>query len=183
MKKQVLFIHSAGPQRLHEGSTGLTTYLKESLGDEFYFSAPAMPAPENPAYSPWKVRLEKALAELDGKVILIGHSLGGSVLLKYLSETTHPPDAAALFLVASPYWSEETGWESDDFALLNDFASRLPTIGRLVLIGSRNDEIVPSSHLKLYKQKLPQAELRLLDSGDHLFQHGLPELLEEIKKL
>nr|WP_235788441.1 alpha/beta hydrolase [Salipaludibacillus sp. CUR1] len=45
-----------------------------------------MPNPENPEYILWKKQLEKELDKLNGDVILVGHSLGGSVLLKYLSE-------------------------------------------------------------------------------------------------
>ncbi|WP_147803953.1 alpha/beta fold hydrolase [Alkalicoccus halolimnae] len=183
MTKQVLFIHSAGNQGLHEGSTGLAAYLKDALGEEYHFLSPDMPEPEDPAYSRWKEKLEKDFSGLDSEVILIGHSLGGSVLLKYLSEKTVVPSITGLFIVSSPYWGKETGWVSEDFTLSGNFASKLPPINRIFLYYSRGDEIVPSSHLNLYKQKLPSAEPRLINSDEHLFLNGLPELVEEIKKL
>ncbi|WP_408010293.1 hypothetical protein ACJROX_08385 [Pseudalkalibacillus sp. A8] len=84
MKKYVLFIHSAGAQVLHQGSSELAAYLKDALGYEYDVLNPKMPEPENPEYTLWKVQIEKELSALDGEVMLIGHSLGGSVLLKYL---------------------------------------------------------------------------------------------------
>lgn len=38
MKRQVLFIHSAGAQGLHQGSSGLVANLQDALGDEHLFS-------------------------------------------------------------------------------------------------------------------------------------------------
>jgi len=46
------------------------------------------PGAETPRYAAWKSQLEESLALLNDKSILVGHSLGGSVLLKYLSEET-----------------------------------------------------------------------------------------------
>ncbi len=86
MKKQILFIHSAGAQGPHEGSGRLVAHLQKGLGPEYQVLYPIMPDPENPAYEPWKAQLEKELTALEGEAILVGHSLGGSVLLKYLSE-------------------------------------------------------------------------------------------------
>lgn len=88
MKKHVLFIHSAGAQDNHRGSSGLATYLYNALGDEYHLLNPKMPNPENPEYMLWKAQLDKEFAVLDGEALLIGHSLGGSVLLKYLSDNT-----------------------------------------------------------------------------------------------
>src|SRR5262245_15355781 len=86
MRKQVLFIHSGGSQGRHEGINDLVTYLQNMLGDGYNVLYPKMTDPENPEYVSWKLSLDKKLASLKGDIILIGHSLGGSVLLKYLSE-------------------------------------------------------------------------------------------------
>jgi hypothetical protein len=43
-----------------------------------------MPNESDPDYEPWKGQIKKELAALEGKVMLIGHSLGSSFLLKYL---------------------------------------------------------------------------------------------------
>jgi predicted alpha/beta hydrolase family esterase len=79
VKKQLLFVHSAGPQGQGQGSSYLLSTLQKVLGPAYDFRHPTMPKPDNPAYAPWKRRLEKELAALDDDAMLVGHSLGGSV--------------------------------------------------------------------------------------------------------
>ncbi|RKD73565.1 hypothetical protein ATL39_1861 [Sinobaca qinghaiensis] len=183
MTKQVLFIHSAGPQKPSEGSNGLTAYLKEALGAEYQLLTPEMPNPEDPRYSLWKEQLEKEFTGLDREVILVGHSLGGSVLVKYLAEKTVIPVIAGLFLVATPYWGGKKGWQAEEFNFPVDFASRLPSISRICLYHSQNDEVVPFSHLEHFNKQLPNAETRILEGHDHTFQHGLPALVDDIQQI
>lgn len=83
MKKQVLFIHSAGAQGPHQGSSDLAEYLQKGLGAEYNLLYLKIANPENPEYSLWKAQLEKEFTKLNSEVVLVGHSLGGSVLLKY----------------------------------------------------------------------------------------------------
>jgi uncharacterized protein len=183
MKKQVLFIQSAGSQDLHQGSSDLVAYLKDALGDEYNLIYPKMPNPENPKYTLWKAQLEKEFASLDGEIILIGHSLGGSVLLKYLSEEACKQSISGLFIIAAPYWGEDDDWQVEEYTLQENFASKLPQISEMYFYHSRNDEIVPSVHLEHYKEKLPQANTRILDGSEHAFSDGLPELVNDIKEL
>lgn len=183
MKKQVLFIHSAGEQDLHQGSSGLTAYLQERLGDEYNLLSPKMPNLGNPKYKPWKVQLGKEFAEIEGEVILIGHSLGGSVLLKYLSEEAYNQSISGLFLIAAPYWGKQDDWQVVEYTLRENFASKLTHILQIYFYHSRNDEIVPFAHLGQNKEKLPQAITRTLDGDEHYFSNGLPDLVDDIKSL
>ena len=182
MKQKVLFIHSGGTQGPHEGSSDLVTYLRQMLGGGYEVLYPKMPDPDHPEYAQWKEHLEKRLAWLDDEIILVGHSLGGSVLLKYLSEETCNKSIAGLFLVAAPYWGK-SNWEVDEYVLRQDFSSKLPRIPRIFLYHSRNDEVVPFNHLASYADKLPNAIVREFDSRRHLFSTGLPELVDDIKDL
>jgi uncharacterized protein len=181
-KKQVLFIHSGGDQGPHEGSNDLVTYLQHTLGTGYDVLYPKMPHPENPEYIHWRMQLAIELAGVEDAPILVGHSLGGSVLLKYLSEERCEKPIAALFIVASPYWGKKN-WRVDEYKLKEDFAARLPPIPRIFLYHSRNDEVVPFGHLVLYAGKLPNATVREFESHGHLFSKGLPELVEDIKSL
>src|SRR5437763_795534 len=104
MAKTVLFIHSAGPQGRHQGSNDFVTILKKSLGAGYDIKYPKMPNPEEPDYNPWRDQIEKELVKMKEDSILVGHSLGGSVLLKYLSEEKCDRNFLGLFIVASPYW-------------------------------------------------------------------------------
>ena len=182
MMKEVLFIHSAGPQGPHEGSDYLVKYLVDALGPGYRISSPHMPDPENPHYVNWKAKLKKELASIDDDLILVGHSLGASVLLKYLSEETLTQPVAGLFLIGAVYWGKED-WKVKEYALKRNFPSKLPPIGRLFFYHSTDDEVVPISHVRYFAEDLPNAVVREFDHRGHLFGRGLPELVEDIKGL
>jgi len=182
VKKEILFIHSAGPQGLGEGSTGLTTYLHDVLGAQYPLHRPLMPDTENPRYHSWKAKLENEFAQLGKDVILIGHSLGGTVLLKYLSEEKQDVRIAGLFLISIPHWGAKD-WEIDEFTLDKNFVSKLPRISNVFLYHSKLDKWVPFDHLDYYAKKFPNAKIHALDGYEHEFLYGLPELVEDIRKL
>jgi predicted alpha/beta hydrolase family esterase len=141
-----------------------------------------MPDPENPHYDSWKTTLEKELITLSNNTILIGHSLGGSTLLKFLSESAYHKTIDGLFLIAAPYWGA-SDWEVAEYTLRDDFSSNLPEIRRVFLYHSTDDEVVPIEHLKYYAVQFPSATIRARSIGGHLFSNGLPELIEDIKSL
>lgn len=181
MKRQILFMHSAGAQGPHQGSSDLVTSLQQSLGAQYDVLYPKMPNPERPSYEPWKQMLERELARLDGELILVGHSLGGSVLLKHISENAYRHSIAGLFLVATPYWGSDEEWSVEQFRLQENFQSKLARIPRIYLYHSRDDEFVPFEHARLYEEKLPRAVLRSFDDRGHVFGSGIPELVDDIR--
>lgn len=182
MKKQILFIHSAGPQGEHEGSSDLVAWLQQALSHEYNIQFPKMPDAGNPTYASWSKQLAKELDNVEEGVILVGHSLGGSVLLKYLSENPFKRSIAGLFLVSTPYWGKQD-WEIQEYMMEEDFASKLPPVPMVVLYHSRGDKIVPFSHLRAYAKKLPNAFVCELEGNDHQYSRGLPELAQDIKSL
>lgn len=184
MKKQVFFVHSAGEQGKNQGSGGLSAYLADALGSEYNFIFPKFPNPEFPQYELWKAKLDQELAGLEGEVIVIGHSLGGSVLIKYLSEEAYNPSIIGLFLIAAPYWGkDDRDWQNNEYILTENFASKLSQNAKMFFYHSFYDKIVPHTHLSRYKEKLPKAAVRVLSGDDHFFNKGLPELIDDIKSL
>jgi predicted alpha/beta hydrolase family esterase len=179
----VFFVHAAGDPRHPEGSGRLIDYLGRELGSDYRVLAPTMPDPDHPRYSPWRNRIGDDLATLDGSgdVILVGHSFGGSVLLKYLSEGAYQEPIRGLFLVSVPWWGPE-GWDYEEFAVPDDFGARLPP-APIFLYHSRDDPEVPFVHLALYEERLPEATSRALAGTEHSFLDGLPELVRDIKLL
>jgi len=180
LKSYVLFIHGGG-EKVREADKKLAASLRDALGTSYDVRYPEMPAADRPGYETWKGQIAKELAALDGKVILVGHSLGASVLLKYLSEEEVEKPVAGLFLVAAPYWGAED-WEVEEYELREDFASTLP--GRLPVFfyHSRDDELVPFGHLALYQAKLPKATVRELDGRGHQFGDDLSEVARDIRE-
>ena len=177
-----MFVHSAGPQGLRNGSDFLLAHLIDNLGHTHQIHRPSMPHPENPHYDEWKMKLKHALDHLSNNTILIGHSLGGSTLVKYLSESAYKKTIDGLFLIAAPYWGA-TDWQVEEYILQDNFSSNLPEIRRVFLYHSNDDEVVPVEHLRYYAGQLPFATVRACDTGGHLFSNGLPELIEDIKNL
>lgn len=181
-KKQVLFLHSGGPQGPHEGSNDLVQSLQRALGEGYRVSYPIMPDPEFPAYESWKEEIGKEMAAADDGVVVVGHSLGGSVVLKFLSEERCETLIGGLCIVAAPYWGMPD-WQVDEYMLSSGFAGKLPRIPRIFLYHSRNDEVVPFEHVQHYGEELRWATIRAFENRGHLFSSGLPELVRDIKNL
>jgi serine hydrolase len=85
VKKQVLFIHGGG-EGAYEEDKKMAAGLRDALGTAYEVRCPLMPDEDRPEYEAWKNRIAKEITALDGEVVLVGHSLGASILLKYLSE-------------------------------------------------------------------------------------------------
>lgn len=183
MNPTLMFIHSAGPQGENQGSGKLTAYLQKELSREYHLIHPNMQTPEDPKYDEWKEQIEKELDQLSSKVILVGHSLGGSVLLKYLSEESFKVQVLGLFIVAAPFWGIDEDWQRSDFFLREDFEQPLKEIPYLFLYHSIDEKIVPFSHHTEYAEKLPHGKRRVVAGEEHLFENGLPELMDDIKNL
>jgi predicted alpha/beta hydrolase family esterase len=141
-----------------------------------------MPDEDRPEYGAWRDQIARELSALDGEVVLVGHSLGASVLLKYLAEEKLQKPIAGLFLVAPPYWGAED-WEVGEYELQSDFASKLPEGLPVFLYHSRDDEWVPFSHLALYAGRLPQATIREFDGRGHQLDDDLSEVAWDIGRL
>jgi predicted alpha/beta hydrolase family esterase len=183
MNRQVFFLHSAGAQGPHEGSSDFVGWLTDTLGSACNVLYPKMPNPEEPDYESWKAELRKELAKLGGELTFVGHSLGGSVLLKYLVEEPFKNPIAGMFLVSVPFWGGDEDWQHESFRLPKDFARKLPRIPRIYLYHSVNDPIVPFAHHRLYAEALPHATIRKLKGNEHTFSQGLPELAADIQRL
>ncbi|XID91960.1 alpha/beta fold hydrolase [Paenibacillaceae bacterium WGS1546] len=180
MMKQVLALHGAGTQGRHQGSGDLIENLRTALGTEYHFASPGMPRPEDPDYRSWRDKLLGELDMLRGDLLLVGHSLGGSVLLKVLSEHAVVPRVSGLFVVAAPYWGADEHWQAKEYELRGDFASRLANIP-IYLYHSRDDEVVPFEHLGRYAKAVPDATVRDLDRFGHAYREPCEPLLRDIR--
>lgn len=181
MKRQVLFIHGAGPGA-YDADEKLVASLQAALGTDYAVRYPLMPNSDAPTYESWKAQILKELAAVERNVILVGHSLGGSVLLKVLSEEQVTTPIDGLFVAASPFWGEKD-WEVDEYVLRDGFAERLPKGMLIFLYHGREDKIVAFEHLAIYAAKIPQATVRELDGRGHQFKNDLSEVAADIASL
>jgi len=130
----------------------------------------------------WKKLFQREFDRINTPLVLVRHSLGGSILLKYLSEEKPKIAVSALFLISTPLWGKY-GWDVDDFVLPDNFENVAPGIKHIYLYHCKEDNIVPFSHLNFYKSAFPNAVVRILEGNDHAFVNGLPELVDDIKAL
>jgi predicted alpha/beta hydrolase family esterase len=182
MTKHILFIHGGGGEGVYEIDGLLVSSLQNALGADYEVRYPKMPLEESAGYAEWKAQIAAELSALDDKVILIAHSVGGAILLKYLMEEPVEIPIAGLFLLATPFFGGDGIWQDAQMTLPPDFALLLPPIPRIFLYHSRDDEVVPFAHLALYAAKLPKAILREFDGRGHQFGNNLTEVAEDIRR-
>jgi uncharacterized protein len=175
----ILFIHGAG-EGSYEWSVPMVDTIQKSLGGDHKIHFSKMP--EEGDYDDWAKSIKAALSTLKGRVILIGHSFGGSALLRYLAENTVEQPIEALFLLAVPYWGEG-GWDSSDFKIPDNFESKLKPVPHIFIYHNEDDEEVPFAHHKLYLQKIPAAVVHIGKSGGHAMKTSLADVAKRIKTL
>jgi hypothetical protein len=135
-----------------------------------------MPNKFNAKYSEWKIIFDKILPLLRNNLILIGHSLGGIFLAKYLSENNISKKLKAVILVSAPF--DDVG----DFKLSKNLISNLNKYKKIILIHSINDQIVNYSEVEKYKRALLNVELITFKDKGHFNQESFPEMVDLIKK-
>lgn len=179
--KHLLILQGAGAGA-YDWDLPLVEALRKHLGKSYQVHYPRMPDEDQPRYVFWIKQIEKVLQAIPDPVIVLGHSLGGSVFLKYLFEESTKRKFPATFLVCSPYWGEQ-GWEEKEFQLPDGFDSRLDKVGQLFLYHSKEDPYVPFHHLMIYKEKFPKATTRVFENAGHEMILAVPEMVEDIRKI
>lgn len=199
MKKQIVVIHGGDPFETYEAYlTFLKNYeidfeklkrkgwketLADNLGPNFEVFLPKMPNYMNAKYSEWKILFEKLIPHLEKNVILIGHSLGGIFLAKYLSENKFPKKILATFLVSAPYDDKVSGESLVDFALPKSLNNLQKQGGKIFLYHSEDDHIVPFADLSKYRKSLPYAKVKTFKDHGHFPQEEFTELILDIQTI
>jgi pimeloyl-ACP methyl ester carboxylesterase len=135
-----------------------------------------------PSYAAWKATIERELATLDEGAILVGHSVGGTILVNALAEQPSEGKLGAIFLIAAPFVGEG-GWPADDLKPPRDLGARLPRGVPIDLYHGLDDETVPPSHAELYARAVPQARVHRLPGRDHQLNNDLREISAAIRSL
>jgi predicted alpha/beta hydrolase family esterase len=182
MKKHLLFIQGGGGEEDYTADAKLVASLQEALGESYIVHYPLLPDDESEPDFGRKKQIAKELSSLEGEIILVAHSLGASMLLKYLSESQVQQKIAGIFLIATPFWSGEEDWKQE-LKLQENFAEKLPKDVPVFLYHCRDDEEAPFAHLSFYKQMLPHATVREMTTGGHQFNNDLSLVAKDIKSL
>ncbi len=158
-------------------------YLDRALGKHFQVIRPRMPLQDNAKYKDWKIHFERYIPHLRNDVILIGGSLGGIFLAKYLSENNFPKKIRSVYLICPPF--DNTVKSADlvgGFKLKSNLALLERSSKSLYLLFSKDDDVVPVSHAEKYRKKLPKAKISIYKSKNGHFKIAkFPEIIKMIK--
>jgi len=200
MKKQVILIHGGSTFDTDEGyllflknlKIDLNRYRRTKWSDslrqeldsnKFDVLLPKMPNPMNAKYDEWRILFKKIASLLDNNVILIGHSLGAIFLVKYLSENKFPKNILATLLVSPPHDDEGMEESLGSFVLPKNLDRLVKQGDKIFIYQSKDDLVVPYSHLGKYKKALPNVVLREFKKRGHFDQPRFPELIKDIEGL
>lgn len=154
--------------------------LQKNLGEGFDVYSPSMPNANNAKYMEWKMWFEKIVPLMANEVILVGHSLGGIFLVKYLSEETFPKRILATFLVAAPF-NTPIEHPLADFVLVKDLEGLRKQGGKTFVYHSVDDVVVPYANAELYQRALPEAVFRSFSDRGHFNQGRFVEVERDIQ--
>lgn len=181
-QRQVLFVQGGGEGVHDEWDDKLVASLEDELGPDYEIRYPRMPNEGEPQYSSWKVALEKELGELREGAILIGHSIGGTILINALAEHTARWTPGGVFLISVPFIGRG-GWPSEDIASMSDLGTRLPARVPMYLYYGSKDDTVSFEHAGLYQRAIPRAVIRRLAGRDHQLNNDLSEVAADVRRI
>jgi uncharacterized protein len=184
MRPQVLFIQGAGEGAYKEDEK-LVTSLRLFLGSKYEVRYPVMRNENDAAYDTWVHQIKGELATMNDPVILVGHSVGGSILIKFLTETKIDKAVAGVFLIAAPFWGGDGGWTYEGYqelVLPDETDSKLAGDVPIFLYHSNDDEIVPFDHLALYAKRFPRATIHEPGGRGHQLSNDLSDVANDIKE-
>lgn len=182
MTKHVLFIHGGG-EGAYDGDAKLAASLRQDLGPEYSVRFPKMPNEEEPDYQTWARTIEAEIKAMGDGAILVGHSIGASVLIKWLTDRKSPRSLAGVFLISAPFWHDHQIWHWPEVKLPEAAAARLPRGLPIRFYHGKSDETVPFEHLAMYAKAIPQASVLPLDGRDHQVNEDLSPVGSDIKAL
>ena len=180
MTRQILFVQGAGKGVHDSWDNKLVASLEHELGRDYAVRYPRMPGEEDPGYAAWKAALTEEFDSLADGAVLVGHSIGGTVLIHTLAEQTPKFRIGGLFLIAAPFIGEG-GWPNDEMDGRTDFAERLPQGLPVYLYHGTDDAEVPVAHVHLYAKAMPHAVVRTIEGADHQLGNDMSQVARDIR--
>lgn len=180
--RDVLFVQGGGQGVHADWDSHLVESLRRELGSAFSVRYPRMPEEADPRMETWRPVIEAELASLRPGAVVVGHSVGGTILIHLLAELGAVPGLDAIVLIAAPFIGEG-GWTTDDISPRSDLAARLPADAAIVLYHGEADAEVPASHVDRYAAAIPRARVRRLAGRDHQLNNDLREVARDIREL
>jgi predicted alpha/beta hydrolase family esterase len=180
--KQVLFVQGGGKDVHDSWDNKLVASLEQGLGPGYVIRYPRMPGEDDPDPEAWKRAIAREVGKLSDHVILVAHSVGAAIVLDFLADGDLERQFAGVFLIATPFIGDG-GWPSDDLRPTKELVADLPDGLPLYLYQGDDDDIVPLSHIGLFKKALPHATIRRFEGYNHQLNDNLSEVAHDIRLL
>lgn len=177
----IVFIQGGGAGA-RDADAKLAGSLGRELGDDFAVDFPTMPDEDNPDYDRWRPAIADAIARAAAPVVVVGHSLGGYFLIRYLSSERMEVPIAAICVIAAPFPSGDPAWVFEGFELPDRFGERLPADAAVLLYASEDDDTIPFAHRDLYAAAIPGAVKRTTPGG-HQLGNDLALVTDDIRRI
>jgi predicted alpha/beta hydrolase family esterase len=182
MIRHVLFIQGGGGEEGYTADSKLVASLKKALNEKYVVHYPFLANDESAPDFGRKKQIEDEISLIKGDSVLVGHSLGASMILKYLSESSVEKKIVGVFLIATPFWSGNENWKQG-LKLQDNFASKIPKSLPVFLYHCKDDEEVPFDDVEIYSKHLPQATVRKITSGGHQLNNDLSQIAKDIESI
>lgn len=145
------------------------------------FLAPVMPNKYWADYTAWKIWFLKIVPYLRDEVVLVGHSLGGGFLVRFLSEETLPVTVASCHLVAPVVTTLPLA--VGGFHIEPATWAGFTTVPKaLHLWHSTDDSIVPIAESETLVRLYPAAILHRFTDRFHFIGETFPELVAVVQE-
>ena len=180
--RPVLFVQGGGAGTHDEWDDKLVDSLRRELGDAFNVRYPRMPDEDDPSDAAWGPAISEAVAGLDDGAVVVGHSVGGTLLVHAIAERPTAASLAGIVLIAAPFVGAG-GWPGEEFELDGNLGAVLPAGVPVHVFHGLADEEIPPAHADLYARAIPQAQVHRLPGRDHQLGNDLADVAAVIRAL
>ncbi len=147
----------------------------------FEVLAPALPFSGEPDLAVWLKAMEEQVGRLEPDDIILGHSLGGVMALRYLEAAEMTGTPRAVILVAAP-WNLKRNAMQSFFTHELDADVLMWKANDFIIVHSTDDELIPFEHAQKYRDML-RGKLIEREGEDHFMGEKYPVLLAIIKRI
>jgi uncharacterized protein len=155
--------------------------IKDALIETHECIMPRFPNAMNADYLAWSIWFEKLLPYLHDGAVLVGHSMGGGFLLRYLSENKLPIIVSQLHLVATVIDDLDCPGVGEFGVDIAEWLGFAADIAAVHIWHSTDDTYVPMHHAERLAAKYPNVTTHYFEDRGHFLQSEFPELLTVIK--
>lgn len=156
--------------------------IKEALAETHECIMPRMPNAMNSDYVAWSIWFEKVVLFLREGVVLVGHSMGGGFLLRYLTENKLPVTVSQLHLIAGVIDDVDCRGVGEFGVTITNWLGFASAINEVHIWHSTDDTSVPIHHAERLAAKCPDATTHYFTDRGHFLQPEFTELLQQIQK-